>query len=58
MGDFDEDELEDDDLFDVGDVDEPPRCQECGCDLETEEHAFDCLIGEEEEADIDGEEDE
>lgn len=33
-GDFDEDELDEDD----GD----PECSECGCDLFTEEHAWDC----------------
>ena len=43
-GDFDEDELEDSD--EEGD----PECAECGGDLYTEEHAWDCsYYGEDEE---------
>ena len=37
-GDFDEDELDDDD----------PSCPECGCDLYTEHHAWDCSYGDDE----------
>ena len=44
-GDFDEDELDDD-----GD----PECSECGCDLFTEEHDFDCsYFGEDDDEDDD-----
>ena len=38
-GDFDEDELDDDDA--------DPECPECGCDLFTENHAWDCSYGDE-----------
>lgn len=40
-GDFDEDEL-DDDEFDIFADDEPTKCSDCGCDLETEYHSLDC----------------
>lgn len=39
-GDFDEDELEDDDFDDS--ADDSPLCSDCGCDLETENHDWDC----------------
>lgn len=34
---------------DLGDDDPEPLCAECGCGLFTEEHAFDCSYGDEEE---------
>jgi hypothetical protein len=42
-GDFDEDEIEDDD-YAWGDCDDDadPKCPECGIDLYTEEHLWDC----------------
>lgn len=42
-GDFDEDELDDED----GD----PECSWCGCDLFTEEHEWDCPYVDEDEDD-------
>jgi len=38
-GDFDEDELDEED-FDETD----PVCSDCGCDLFTEQHAWDCAF--------------
>jgi hypothetical protein len=43
------DAISDADFFDEapeGDDDEP-RCSDCGCCLFTEEHAYDCSIGDE-----------
>lgn len=49
-GDFDEDELDEDDDLD-------PECAECGCDLFTEEHDWDCsYFGEDDDLE-DGDED-
>ena len=47
----DEDELDDDDDLD-------PECAECGCDLFTEYHEWDCsYYGEDDEGDGDAEDD-
>ncbi len=48
-GDFDEDEFDDDD-FDDG-----PSCSDCGCDLETENHDWDCSFAGDDEDNEDNE---
>lgn len=42
-GDFDEDELDDDFNYDDSD-DQDPICSDCGCDLFTENHSWDCAF--------------
>lgn len=38
-----------DDDVDADEDDDEPRCAECGCGLYTEDHAFDCSYGDDEE---------
>lgn len=48
-----DDAIAESDFFDADPEDDGPRCSECGCDLFTDDHAFDCSLGDEEENDGD-----